>query len=81
MAWVYLSVFSSLWPTLPPGHLVTQSWPPSALGWSLLVAGPRPGPAIAAHTSGCGHLSPFLLCKACKPCTFLRGEVGLPQLG
>lgn len=64
-----------------PRSFGTQSWPPSALGWSLLVTGPRPGPAIAAHASGCGHLSPFLLCKACKPCPFLRGEVGLPQLG
>ena len=40
---INLNVFSPLWTTLPPGQLVNQSRPPSALGWPLLVAEPGQG--------------------------------------
>lgn len=74
-------MFSLLWPTFPLGHLVTQSWPPSALSWPLLMAGPWPGLVMAAHASGCGYLSPFLLGKVYEPCTLLKGRSGLPTAG
>lgn len=35
---ISLNMFSPLWTTLPPGQLVNQSRPPSALGWPLLAA-------------------------------------------
>lgn len=38
---INLNVFPSL-DHLSPGQLVNQSWPPSALGWSLLAAEPGP---------------------------------------
>jgi hypothetical protein len=76
------TILFPLWPILPPGQSVTQNWPLKALGWPLLVTGPRPGPVMAAYVGGCGYLFPFLLCKAFESShTLLEGGSGLTTAG
>lgn len=62
----------------PPGQLVTQSWPSSAVGRPLLALGPGPGREMAAHAGGCSY--PLPSCWESSR-TLLEGGSGLTTAG